>query len=617
MRFSRVFFLSLFFPLFTIAQSEECPMDMGINLAGAVDYGSEWPFVNIYKYSRMWITHNHPDWTGGVPWDPWDTQLSNQIPMDENGYPTHVPFAVSNGDTAQVVRTVWANTFQLPEGEYVLLYDGEGEIDFWGDAQITSSQPGRITMQLTHDGGLMAMELMESQLGNHVRNIRLLLPGTEETYETQAWTQEWLDKLEPFKTLRFMDWGLTNGSELRNWEDRPGEDDFSYTIKGIPYEKWIEICNLKQADAWICVPHAADDAFITEMATMFRDQLDPDLKIYVEYSNEVWNWIFPQAHYGLDSLDQSLLWPERLGPKIADVMQIWTDVFGAESDRLVRVLATQNGYFDIGNRILGQINTDGNGHLIDALSPSGYMYYYTEPVAALGANATAEDVLEQAHALSFNESDWLMESWRLHADLAAANDLRLLFYEAGEHFTPEPWGTVQPYNPALQDAHVSPGMYDLYLELFDTLADLTPSKELFMHFSFITPPPEEDPNEGAYGNFGALSSQFFQFEPYESAPKYRALVEYINACNATASSEEEMQEVRLSPNPVQDVIWLETPPALERAQWTLSDATGQLLMQGRLSGSRTSLQVAHLPKGIYLLQLSQNGKTHTEKVIKN
>jgi hypothetical protein len=589
---------------FGYSQNEECPLEIGINLAGAADYGSEWPFVNIYKYSRNWITHNHPDWTGGVPWDPWSTELHEQIPMNEFGYPTHVPFEVPGADTVQVVRTVWANTFQLPAGEYILLYDGEGVIDFWGDAQIIEASPGRISVQVTPDGGLMAMELYESNVDNPVRNIRFLLPGTEETYQEQPWTSEWIDKLEPFKTIRFMDWGGTNGSPLRHWEDRPQVDDFIYTLDGIPYEWWVEICNANQSDAWICVPHLADENYITELATLFRDGLDPDLKIYVEYSNELWNWIFPQAHYGLDSLDQNLAWPERLGPKIADVMQIWTDVFGEDNDRLVRVLATQNGWFDIGNRILQQIQADGNGHLIDALSPSGYMYYYTEPIAALGADATAADVLEQARALSFNENDWLMQSWRQHADLAEANDLQLLFYEAGEHFTPEPWGTVQDYNTALQNAHIDPGMYDLYAELLDTLANLTTGQEVFMHFSFITPPPDEDPNQGAYGNFGSLSSQFYQFEPYEDAPKYRVLTDYLNDCLVSSTVEENISNsIKLFPNPANDRVLVEVDPILIGENWTLFNALGQAVQHGTIQSTQNWLDIQNLPKGMYLIKL--------------
>lgn len=43
------------------------------------------------------------------------------------------------------------------------------------------------------------------------------------------------------------------------------------------------------AAPWINVHHLASDGYVTSMAQMLKAQLRPDLKIYVEHSNEVWN----------------------------------------------------------------------------------------------------------------------------------------------------------------------------------------------------------------------------------------------------------------------------------------------------------------------------------------
>lgn len=40
------------------------------------------------------------------------------------------------------------------------------------------------------------------------------------------------------------------------------------------------------ANAWVNIPHKASDAFIASFAAFLRDRLRPDLKVYVEYSNE-------------------------------------------------------------------------------------------------------------------------------------------------------------------------------------------------------------------------------------------------------------------------------------------------------------------------------------------
>ncbi|MCX7718305.1 MAG: hypothetical protein N2111_07880, partial [Candidatus Sumerlaeaceae bacterium] len=61
-------------------------MDVGMNLGGVSDWGTDWPFVDLMKKSRAWCTRN-ADGSG-----PWDTNLGSAIPRDANGYPLFVPF---------------------------------------------------------------------------------------------------------------------------------------------------------------------------------------------------------------------------------------------------------------------------------------------------------------------------------------------------------------------------------------------------------------------------------------------------------------------------------------------------------------------------------------------
>jgi hypothetical protein len=93
-----------------------------------------------------------------------------------------------------------------------------------------------------------------------------------------------------------MDWGAINNSPVVSWSERAHIDDRSYgSSKGVPFESMISLANKLNKNVWICVPHQADDDFVMQMATMFRDNLQSGLTIYLEYSNEVWNWIFGQS----------------------------------------------------------------------------------------------------------------------------------------------------------------------------------------------------------------------------------------------------------------------------------------------------------------------------------
>ncbi len=45
------------------------------------------------------------------------------------------------------------------------------------------------------------------------------------------------------------------------------------------------------------IPTAADDAFVEQLATLIKTRLKPNLKCYIEYSNENWNTRFPGFNY--------------------------------------------------------------------------------------------------------------------------------------------------------------------------------------------------------------------------------------------------------------------------------------------------------------------------------
>ncbi len=496
-------------------------LKIGTNLSNPDDWVSEWPLVDIMKYSRTWLTTNS---NGG----PWDTMVADSIAKDANGYPLQIPAVVAGQSASQVMFTVWANTAVLPLGTYTVLWEGSGTLSFWGDAtNATLTGPNRMTFNLIHKDNVFTLTIRTSQLGNHVRNIRVLMPNTEATYQTNPWNQTWLDKLAPFSTLRFMDWAKTNYSPQQNWEKRTTPSRYTYTEQGMPFELMVAISNKKKSDAWVCVPHLADDNYVTQMATLFRDNMDPNLKIYVEYSNELWNWGFSQAQYGL-GINTHLTWPESLSPRISHVMQIWTDVFAGQTHRLVRVLGGQHGWFDVMRRIYLQMETDGKAGLIDAFSPAAYMGLNSTSLKNLTSATTGLDIINMARSFAFDPAGYHMTGWKQHAQFAQTKNKKLIFYEGGQHFTPDPFGTVQPYAQALMDAQTHPDIYGLYNQLFDTLKTLTDQEMLFMNFSFIGQKNER------YGSWGVLENQFSQSPPYNvSAPKYQVLLDAIqnNSCN--------------------------------------------------------------------------------------
>lgn len=104
-----------------------------------------------------------------------------------------------------------------------------------------------------------------------------------------------------FEAIRYMVFTGTNGRDPAYpaqllWSHRKLPDDASQKAiapidktGGACWEHVIEIANRTRTDPWINVPVSAGTDYVTQLATLFRETLDPGLKIYVESSNEVWN----------------------------------------------------------------------------------------------------------------------------------------------------------------------------------------------------------------------------------------------------------------------------------------------------------------------------------------
>ena len=111
----------------------------------------------------------------------------------------------------------------------------------------------------------------------------------------------YLDDLSGYGVLRFMDWNATNNPTDRqasSWSERTQLQERTWGWhQGVPYEIQIELSNQLQQDMWLTVPHAADDDYVRNLAQLVEQQLDPDLRVWVEYTNEAWNSIFPQYDF--------------------------------------------------------------------------------------------------------------------------------------------------------------------------------------------------------------------------------------------------------------------------------------------------------------------------------
>lgn len=514
----------------------ECQLDIGTNMAGMADFGTELPFVDLMHNARTWYTQAPDDPNGGF-----NTEQAANFTYRPDGYPTHAPQTVAGSPYAQIPLTIWGRTQGWPAGTYTLLWEGTGKMRVFGTlSNLAETGPNRITFDLVpQDEGIVEVGILESDINDPVRGMHLIMPGHEATYETQPWNPVWLEKLLAFKTIRFMDWGQTNnwgrgeGDAVLDahefaWDERAQMDHYTWAFeRGVPYEMMVKLMNDYDLDGWVCIPHRASPEYAQKMAEFFRDNLEADRHLYVEYSNEIWNWIFDQTqwlnYYGCELTGTS--WPEGIVPYVQRNLDAFTTAYAGQLDRITRVVGTQLSFVDLSQRIANNL-TPGS---FDAISPTWYFGLNEDGDAeldAMGGSATAADIAARVRVHLPTSVQYLRDQKEQVADPLG---VPLIFYEGGQHVTPYPFGVPSSYDNALLALQRDPLMYDLYNDWMDSLRQLQTGDEPLkvMHFGFVAP------RSAQFGSWGMLETMT-QDTNAVYAPKYSALLN--NLPPATCSS---------------------------------------------------------------------------------
>ena len=458
---------------------------LGVNLSAVRDYGTQHPFLDRFKNARDFAV-NTP---GGTFAD-----LEAEIKFDADGWPLEVPAG------KRLITAFGADPIDdAITDRYVVLFDGDGDLEYIG-AQILEQRKGRqlIEVAAAEGNGFAQVFLLisRSKKSNHVRNIRIVREDQLKAFQAgDIFNEAFLDKMKDFTLLRFMDWMGTNGSVVTSAQNRRKVSHASWTTEnawigtrrpGVPIEIVVALANRIGADAWINIPHNADDALVREYAEIVRSHLDPRLKVYVEYSNEVWNFGFGQAQFAFDTAnarwspafaqqctgdsDRGTAWMQFYGLRAAEVMDIFTSTFGkaAAKSRLVRVAGTQTAFIGLEDAILNAPLVQCEGKpapktSLDAYAITGYFeggLYADGNISFIDNTPAVRRFAKQGETglkKAFRQLDrgdvlpaqegfisledpvddavfsGLRQIFAHHAGVAAANGLRLVGYEGGPH----------------------------------------------------------------------------------------------------------------------------------------------------------------------------------------
>lgn len=329
---------------------------LALGLSSVTDWAVQQPFMDVMKTAREWIGHLPGEW-GGVT----HADLEARGLLDPDGWPLAVPEDVEA--LAALVLTDLPEEAVSLAGRYRAQWEGTGDLELLGRvANVTRGQQ-EIRFDFTPGEGLVILTLRDTDLdrsGDHLRNLTIVHERHLDAFDAGAlFNPDWIAHIAPFRVLRMMDWMEANDSPIATWQDRPKPGDYSWARKGVPLEVMLRLANETGIEPWFTLPHLADDDFIRRFAETVRDGLDPERTVWVELSNEVWNWQFEQAHWaeaqararwGVESA-----WVQFYGLRAAEMARIWAEVFAAvgQRDRLMRVIATQTGWLGLEEDVLG------------------------------------------------------------------------------------------------------------------------------------------------------------------------------------------------------------------------------------------------------------------------
>ncbi len=504
---------------------------VGINVGGLHQLNAAMPFTDLFKNSRGWYTSCEFNWQANRAIDPgcsrknsFNTKEQSRLNLDANGWVRSLP-----SRNAPVIYTSIISGLNLPEdfplGQHVLVYAGEGDIQVLGDITITNQRPGRIAFNLNSPKRGIKVKITRTNPRNYIRDISLVQARFERTFRQQPYNPDYIARLRPFQSIRFMPWTNPRATNAVHWNQMPTKRTVNYTgDNGVAVEDMIGIANAANAAPWFNIPHTASDQLIRQYAHLAKGRVRNN-RIFVELGNEMWNVIFPGTTY---AAKQGLkLWPNAYarkpayerrvkiasnwyGMRSAQMCRIWKQVFANQKARVTCVIASQSNVDWVGKEALDCPLVPGEacGSQVDAYAVGPYFGHY---IARLENRAYANNwanrpdgmnllfqELERGGVLPKGPKGGAIEHFartELQTSMRLADNygLPLLAYEAGQHLIrfDNPHKITDPKLLSFfRDAANHPrmrGAYQRYLRAWEQNGGKT-----LMHFYGIGKPSPED-----------------------------------------------------------------------------------------------------------------------------
>lgn len=535
---------------------------LGINSNEVVDDDASIPFIDIYKTS--------------LPFEearPWLTK--GKVEYDQHGWPKNL-----NGGQAGTRFLYKLPEHTVPAGNYTVLYDGEGILQYTDDAKLVNREPGKdiVSISAGKDKEFrVKLIIKNSNPNNYLRNIRVLMPGGvcsnnpfkrvshkkhcrgshflsfEKHHERLIFNPAYLNYMKDFKVVRFMNMSGITRNPISDWNERPKIKDATWAgiegQRGAPLEIMVALANKLNADPWFNLPHKADNNYVRQHANYVKNKLRPGLKAYIEYTNEAWNSIFTQSHYVKDMGERMNLDEDRdkagykyFSLRSVEIFDIWEQTFGG-TERIVRVMGSWTGWTRLSEMLLSYRNAYKKTDAI-AIAP----YFFPSLESAKKARSVA-----QLFKLIYDPKEKysipkVLGYIRKSAQTAKQFGVDLIAYEGGQHLVDRKSRKIDQHPTKLMiAANRDWRMSKAYTDFMRGWRDN--GGKLFVNFSAPR----------TYQWFGSWGTKEYITQAINKAPKHRSLMQFArkNPCWWLGCTNRIISRTaKPSTNPVGDVFAL-------------------------------------------------------------
>ncbi|WP_165071623.1 NPCBM/NEW2 domain-containing protein [Paludisphaera rhizosphaerae] len=390
----------------------------------------------------------------------WTSPSNSPLSLTSTGYP--LATATSN-----------ANLAYYPDGVYQVSYKGTAVVDFSGIGVLAAPMTkgadgvtrGLLNVAFANAPGAerkLTMTVETTSTTDPMSDLHIWMPGVA-TDGSKLYTDQFLQSLKPFDYVRFMDWNWTNNSTVTSWSQRSVVDSFG--AGNISFEAMIELCNESGDSMWVTIPALANDDYVRNLAALIHQKLDPNLKVYIEYSNETWNGSFTQYNQTLAMANSDYRVSatndmDKVAQESALQLKRISDIFHTEyGSSFTSVIPVFSGWTIYPGYLSQGLDTVARwyGNPTQYIKSTAIAPYAT----ALGGSTSADVpklISDLDTAIANNAS-----SIAATAAVAASYGLPLDMYEGGVH-------VLYATAPALEAVLTDPLMYDVMRRYMDSWA---------------------------------------------------------------------------------------------------------------------------------------------------